>query len=184
MSYTLKPMAALVHAVMGPPKEDVTDVVPISGSSGEVVESKPKDVVPLPPLTLDEDTFCLAVVEYGGNLRRAFQEVWPDMSQPTARARSLLARPEIQVRIQDLGSSVTEQSLISLGSHMVELAEIRDLAKAQGNAKHALDAEVARGKVAGFYVGKGDSAAPARAAGELANPTVVIQISTPHDANI
>ena len=67
---------------------------------------------------------------------------------------------------------------------MIELAEIRDLAKAQGNTKDALASEIARGKVAGFYVGKGDSAAPARPAGELANPMVVIQITTPHDSSI
>lgn len=164
-------------------ESSITDVVEISASNGQIVEQK--EAPPLPPLTLDEDTFCLAVIEYGGNLRRAFQEVWgEDVRQPTARARALIARPEIQIRIQDLGASVTEQSLISLGGHMVELAEIRDLAKAQGNTKDALASEIARGKVAGFYVGKGDSAAPARPAGELANPMVVIQISTPHDSSI
>lgn len=163
----------------------ITDVVEVASSLGEVVDSESLKAPPLPALTLDEDTFCLAVIEYGGNLRKAFQEVWgEDVRQPTARARALIARPEIQVRIQDLGSSVTEQSLISLGGHMVELAEIRDLAKAQGNTKDALASEIARGKVAGFYVGKGDSAAPPRSAGELANPMVVIQISTPHDASI
>lgn len=163
----------------------ITDVVEVASSLGEVVNLEMQKAPPLPELTLDEDTFCLAVIEYGGNLRKAFQEVWGgDARQPTARARALIARPEVQVRIQDLGSSVTEQSLISLGGHMVELAEIRDLAKAQGNTKDALASEIARGKVAGFYVGKGDSAAPPRSAGELANPMVVIQISTPHDASI
>lgn len=163
----------------------VTEIVEVSASYGAVVESKEvKEAPPLPALTLDEDTFCLAVVEYGGNLRKAFQEVFGvDVTQPTARARALIARPEIQVRIQDLGSSVTEQSLISLGSHMVELAEIRDLAKSQGNTKDALASEIARGKVAGFYVGKGDSAPPTRPANET-NPTVIIQISTPHDQSI
>lgn len=161
---------------------EVTDIIEVKPSSGQVVEQQPPP--PLPRLTLDEDTFCLAVIEYGGNLRRAFQEVWPDMSQPTARARALLARREIEVRIQDLTGSVAEQSLISLGSHMIELAEIRDLAKNQGNTKDALAAEVQRGKVAGFYVGKGDSAPPARKPGELENPMVLIQITTGHDASI
>lgn len=163
-------------------ESSITDVVEVSTSGGQVIEHIASP--PLPSLTLDEDTFCLAVIEYGGNLRKAFQEVYGvDISQPTARARALIARPEIQVRIQDLGSSVTEQSLISIGSHMVELAEIRDLSKAQGNVKTALDAEVQRGKVAGFYVGKSDSA-------PLANPNttpaaqVYIQISTPHDQSI
>lgn len=161
----------------------ITDVVISEPSLGEVVESQ--EPPPLPRLTLDEDTFCLAVIEYGGNLRKAFQEVYGvEVSQPTARARALIARPEIAVRIQDLGASVTEQSLISIGSHMVELAEIRDLSKAQGNVKTALDAEVQRGKVAGFYVGKSDSAPPARKPGEMDSPTVYIQISTHQDASI
>lgn len=160
----------------------ITDAVEVAPSTGEVVKTVPP---PLPRLTLDEDSFCLAVVEHGGNLRRAFQEIWgEDVGQPAARARALLARPEITVRIQDLTGSVAEQSLISLGSHMVELAEIRDLSKAQGNVKTALDAEVQRGKVAGFYVGKGDSAAPTRKSGELENPMVLIQITTGHDASI
>lgn len=168
------------------PDSTITDVIAIPNiARAQVIQTvEALDPVPLPQLTLDEDTFCLAVVEYGGNLRRAFQEIWPDKSQPSARARALLARREIDVRIRDLGTSVTEQSLISLGSHMVELAEIRDLAKAQGNTKDALASEVARGKVAGFYVGKGDSAPPARKPGELENPTVVIQISTHQDASI
>ena len=65
----------------------------------------------------------------------------------------------------------------------MELADIRDLAKDQGNLKVALDSEVQRGKVAGFYVGKSD-AALSRKSGELDNPMVIIQISTSHDQSI
>lgn len=159
----------------------ITEVYEVSTSSGQVV-----DVAPiLPPLTSKEDMFALAVIEYGGNLRKAYEEAFGvGDTTPVAKARALLARPEIALRIRDLTEAVHENTLVSLGSHLVELADIRDLAKDQGQLKVALNAEEARGRVAGFYIGKeGNNAKGGSGAGN-GNPMVMISITTHQDASI
>jgi hypothetical protein len=104
------------------------------------------------PLSLEEDTFALAVVEYGGNLRAAFTAVFgPETKNPQAKAQIMLARPNIRARVQELLTASSDACLISLSSHLMELAEIRDVAKVQGAVKVALGAEKARGEAAGFY---------------------------------
>ena len=164
------------------PAPTLTEVYEVSTSSGQVV-----DVAPAPqPLTAKEDMFALAVIEYGGNLRKAYEEAFGvGDSTPIAKARALLGRPEIALRIRDLTEAVQENALVSLGSHLVELADIRDLAKDQGQLKVALNAEEARGRVAGFYIGKeGGSASRNGSGAGNGNPMVMISIVTKQDANI
>lgn len=170
-------------APMPEPTTDITEVSLVETSAGEVVASVEQELAPikLDPL---EDMFCLAVIEYGGNLKAAYLATYgEDKHMPMAKARRLMARPEIAARIRDLTEAVQDNALISLGSHLVELAEIRDLAKVSGELKTALDAERTRGQAAGLYVGKGENS-PKRGAVELQNPMVVINVGTPHDAGI
>lgn len=115
-------------------------------------------------LSLDEDNFCLAVVEFSGNLVMAYKSVFGDVPNASAKARELMSRPMIRDRIDVLRGGVEESALISMSCHMVELAMIRDQAKAQGAVKVALEAELSRGKVAGYYIGKDGSSRPAVAA--------------------
>jgi len=164
----------------------VRELIQVAPSSGEVVDvTTITDFAPvLPALTSQEDTFALAVIEYGGNLRNAYEAAFGvGASTPVARARQLIARPEIALRIKELTDVVAENALISLGSHLVELADIRDLSKAQGQMKVALDAEKQRGVVAGFYVGK-EGANSKPTGNGTGNPMVVISINTAHDAAI
>lgn len=159
----------------------LAEVYEVPTSSGQVVDVAPV----LPQLTAQEDTFALAVIEYGGNLRRAYEEAFGiGDSTPVAKARALMARPEIALRIRDITESVQEGALVSLGSHLVELADIRDLAKAQGQLKVALNAEEARGRVAGFYIGKEGPAAKGGSGAGNGNPMVMISITTHQDASI
>lgn len=149
------------------------DVVPVDGGI--------TDVVPLlPELTVEEDTFALAVVEYGGNLRSAYIATFGTQNQTLARANLLMQRPEIVARVRDLMGVVSENALISLGSHLIELADIRDLAKATGQLKTALSAEESRGRAAGLYIGK-EGASAKHAPG---NVTVMVAVTTNQDANI
>jgi hypothetical protein len=112
--------------------------------------------VQIAALTPDEDTFALAVIEYGGNLGAAYRAVYgSEANMPVARAREMITRPEIAKRVQELTMLTEEHALISLGSHVIELATIRDLSKENKQFKVALDAEKARGEVAGFYGAKG-----------------------------
>ena len=113
-----------------------------------VVEAAPLD---LRPLTSEEDLFCVALLESGGNPLKAYKMIDPECSQPGVKGRALLVLPHVQARLRQLTESVKENSLISLGTHLIELANLRDLAVAQGNLKVALQAERNRGEVAGFY---------------------------------
>lgn len=128
--------------------------------------------VMIPCLTNEEDSFCLAVIEYGGNLGAASRSVWPDVTHPIARARELLSRPEIAKRVQQLSAAVDEHSGISIGAHLTQLAHIRDLAIGQNQLKVALGAELARGQVAGFHSPK----LPTKQPGDLEDGKAAVQI--------
>ena len=108
-------------------------------------------------LSTEDDSFAMAVVEFGGNLRAAYQSVFGEDPYATARAKGLMARPEVAARVHELQHTIKDSQLISIESHMVELASIRDLAKTMGAIKVALGAEELRGKVAGLYVGTSDA---------------------------
>ena len=107
-----------------------------------------------PTLSPGEERFILTYVENGGNARAAYLMSFGETDTPIARAYSLLARPEIAGRINELMNVLDMQHMLSLQGHMQELAEIRDTAKVQGSLKVALAAEVKRGEAAGLYVGK------------------------------
>lgn len=110
-------------------------------------------VEPLPvPLSVLEDSFALAVIEYSGNVGKAYRAVYGDDSiLPAARGSTLLTDPRIVARISAITGSIKEGTLITLESHLGELAEIRDIAKQTGCIKVALTAEVSRGQAAGYY---------------------------------
>jgi hypothetical protein len=117
-------------------------------------------------LTANEDTFCLALFEYGGNIGAAYRAAFgEEVSNPAAKGRNLMARTDIALRIKTLADATQEHAFISLGSHYSQLAEIRDRAIALGDMKTGLTAEVQRGTLAGFYKGKegpSDKDAPRR----------------------
>lgn len=157
------------------------EIIPVRVSAGEAQ-------VPAVPasqsrrrLTVEEDTFALAVIECGGNLRKAYLMAFPGAKQPLARGTALYADPAIFGRIQELQAVVNDNALVTLGSHLVELADIRDLAKEQGSLKVALDAEKARGEVAGHYAGK---AATASQKGPAVATQVIVNVATAHDAAV
>lgn len=113
-----------------------------------------------PVLTSEEDGFCLAVIEYGGNLGAAYRSVFgKKIKNPVPRAQELINRPEIALRIKKIAEATQEHALISLGSHLLQLATIRDRSMKAGDLRTGLAAEVKRGEVAGFY--KDKTAAPA-----------------------
>jgi hypothetical protein len=131
-------------------------------------------------LSRDEDTFALAVVEYGGNVGAAYRSVFgEDARNPGSKAREMLSRPEIAKRVAELQRAVSEDHLISLGAHLMKLAEIRDLAITLDQPKAALEAEKARGTVAGYYQGKEDP----KGSGQGPSVHIHLGTSTPANAN-
>lgn len=160
------------------PLPEVLDAIPPS-VVGEVVELQ-EVAVDYPPLSSEEDTFALAMIEYGGNLAKAYRAAFGDSGRlPTARAKELLNKPQIALRIRDLSESVKEATFITLGSHLTQLAAIRDEAMEQGQLKVALTAERSRGEVAGLYnrFQHGD-------AKDKSPVAIQINFASPHDHSI
>jgi len=135
-----------------------------SNSVDEIIEMVPMDAANpntlVSQLSRDEDMFALAVVENGGNVGQAYRAVFGTVSNPQAKGMELLSRPSVQARVLRLQGSVNSSVLITMETHMLELSNIRALAKAQNQLKVALQAEELRGKAAGYYTGKGDAAIP------------------------
>lgn len=134
----------------------IVEVPPSEASTGEIVdissEKNTSEEPALPALTIDEDSFALAVTECGGNVADAYRMVFgADTKMAFARGQSLLAQPNVAYRVRELQAVMKEQTLISIGTHLQELAVIRDLAKNQGQLKVALSAERTRGEVSGLY---------------------------------
>lgn len=124
--------------------------------STEIVDISPENTIveepALPPLSVDEDSFALAVIEYSGNVAAAYRSVFgEEIRSPSARGQALMALPQVQHRIQELSVAVRDSALVSIGMHLQELATIRDMAKMQGQLKIALQAERTRGEVTGLY---------------------------------
>jgi hypothetical protein len=102
------------------------------------------------PITAEEDTFCLGMIEYGGNIAAAYRAAFgSEANMPIARGRELISRPDIAKRIQQLAIAADEHSMVSLGSHLAMLAHIRDMSIEHKQMKVALDSELARAEAAG-----------------------------------
>lgn len=112
----------------------------------------PESVFEYPPLTRDEETFALAVIECAGNIAAAYRMAFPDdHNMPLARGKELLCKPAIALKIRAITEAVQDASLISVGAHLDQLAKIRDLSIVTGQFKTAYMAERSRGEAVGIY---------------------------------
>ena len=112
----------------------------------------PEQVHEYPPLSRDEETFALAVIECGGNISAAYKMAFGDDAQfPLAKGKALLTKPAIALKIRDITDAVQEASLVSVGAHLDQLARIRDLSINTGELKVAYQAERSRGEAVGIY---------------------------------
>jgi hypothetical protein len=108
--------------------------------------------LPLAPLSTDEDSFCLAMIECSGNVALAYKMAFGDgVRYASSKGKELLQQPNVQARIRELTVIVEDTTLFSLSTHLMELATIRDMAKLQGQLKVALQAERTRGEATGLY---------------------------------
>lgn len=134
-----------------------------------------------PPLTTEEQTFCLAVVESSGNIAAAYKMTYGEGAQfPLAKGKELLCKPAVALKIRDITAKVEEASLISVGAHLDQLAKIRDLSITTGQLKVAYSAERSRGEAVGIYQkhdannkGKGNN-----------NVQINVTMASKHDVNI
>ncbi len=112
----------------------------------------PEPAFEYPPLTRDEETFALAVIECAGNIAAAYRMAFPEEhDMPLAKGKALLCKPAIALKIRSITEAVQDASLISVGAHLDQLAKIRDLSIITGQLKTAFMAERSRGEAVGIY---------------------------------
>ena len=108
-------------------------------------------------LTAKQEAFCLAFVATGKPVD-AYRAAGysPDMSDKTAgeAASRLLKDSKILARLAIVRAPAAQKAGITLESHLADLKDLRDKARGEGKYSAAVAAEVARGKVSGFYIDK------------------------------
>ena len=145
------------------------------------LQSTENPLAVIPPCSQDEETFALAVVEANGNIAAAYRMAFGgDSPFPLAQGKEMLCRPQVALKIKSLTDAIQDASLISLGAHLHELADIRDLAKGTGQLKTALAAERARGEAVGIYQVH-DAANKSKSPGSV---NIQINMASKHDVNI
>lgn len=127
-------------------------------------------------LTPEQDLFAMAMADARGNIAVAYTMAFgPGIPFPVARGTKLLNLPQVAAKIIEYQVVIRESALIDISGHLIELADIRDLAKSSGQLKTALAAERTRGEVVGLY----DNFQKGKAA-----PAVVVQFQNKFDINI
>ena len=69
-------------------------------------------------------------------------------------ASRLMADSKISTRVKEIQKPITERAQITLESHLADLKSLRNMAAKEKQIAAAISAEVARGKVCGYYVEK------------------------------
>ena len=105
-------------------------------------------------LTQKQEAFCLAFVETG-NASEAYRRAYraKKMAEKTVHecASRLLADRKVAARVAALRAKAADQAGLTLETHLEKLAELRDLAVADGQLDAAIRAETKRGEAAGLY---------------------------------
>jgi len=108
-------------------------------------------------LTTKQEAFCLAYIE-SGNATDAYRKAGysPGMAQKTAMeaASRLLKNGKIVARLDELRKPAADAAQLTLQGHLERLERLSEAAEKEGKYSAAVAAEVARGKVSGFYVEK------------------------------
>lgn len=163
------------------PTHTFLDIITVGESTNLAPVLQPDEVFAYPPLSLEEETFALAIVETAGNIAAAYKMTFgPEATFPLAHGKELLGKPAIALKIRTLTDAIQESSLISVGAHLDELAVIRDLAKITGQLKTAYAAERSRGEAVGIYQ-KHDAK---NKGGGNNNVQINVTMASKHDVNI
>jgi phage terminase small subunit len=104
-------------------------------------------------LTASEEKFCREFVATQNGMV-AYAKAFPQYKDPRTQrlgAADLMQEPRISQRIQELQESLAETYNFTFEEHLHELKRIRDEAANAKQFRAALDAEVTRGKLVGFY---------------------------------
>lgn len=108
-------------------------------------------------LTPKQERFCIEYLK-DGNASEAYRRAYsPPKSAPATinrDAHDLIHHPKIVARLEELQAPIRNAAQLTVESHLEELARLRQLALLSEKHGAAITAEMARGKVAGFYIEK------------------------------
>ena len=76
------------------------------------------------------------------------------------KASRLMAQGNIRARVGEIQKPITERAQITLESHLADLKSLRNMAAKEKQIAAAISAEVARGKVCGYYVERKEHTGP------------------------
>lgn len=106
-------------------------------------------------LTPKQEAFCLAYLE-SGNATEAYRQAGysAGMADKTVQeaASRLLRNSKVVARLAQVRDIATAEAGMTIADHLADLKALRDAAKGEGKYSAAVAAEVARGRVSGFYV--------------------------------
>ena len=108
-------------------------------------------------LTIKQENFCLAYIETSNAseaYRRSFNAEKMKAVTITKRASEFINRSDIAGRIQELRKPAINAAQFTLEEHLNALKKLRNDAAMANQFSAAINAEVNRGKVSGFYLDK------------------------------
>lgn len=105
-------------------------------------------------LTQKQKNFCTEYVKCGNAAeayRRAYRAEKMKPATVQNNAYKLMCNNDIATMLQSLRDAAAKEAQVTLEGHLNKLAELRDMAIAEGQLSAAITAEVSRGKAAGLY---------------------------------
>ena len=115
-------------------------------------------------LTVKQEHF-VTLLAAGGTQSDAYRKAYPislkwKKEQVHCQAAILASNPRVIKRLEALRAPAVKAVGLTVESHLVELARLREEGITQGQVGAAVTAEVSRGKVAGFYIEKREIGTP------------------------
>lgn len=127
-------------------------------------------------LTQKQKNFCAEYVKCGNAAeayRRAYRAEKMKPATVQNNAYKLMCNNEIATMLQSLRDAAAKEAQVTLEGHLNKLAELRDMAIAEGQLSAAITAEVSRGKAAGLYTDKVKAEVSGANGGPLSSEIVV-----------
>lgn len=110
-------------------------------------------------LTPKQEAFCIAYLETSNaseSYRRAYECEKMSATSINRAAKDVIDNPKITARLAEMRAPVVEAAQMTVAGHLERLRQLSEKAESEGKYAAAVTAEMARGKVSGFYVEKLD----------------------------
>lgn len=108
-------------------------------------------------LTPKQEKFCLEFIQCGNAAeayRRAYSAEKMKPETIWSNASRIMADSKVLARVSELREEAAQKAMVTLESHLADLARLRDLAEEDGQFSAAITAEISRGKAVGIYTEK------------------------------